>query len=73
MPTGEHVFTWAFKAPNGTNRVIVLSDDCVGVNTAACGASPGVSSVSCQATSGLATFTDPDLGDRRIVFPFPGL
>ncbi len=49
LPTGgAHVVTLVFEAPDGTNRVVALSDDCVGVDTASCAATPGVSSAVCR-------------------------
>ena len=72
LPTGgAHVVTLVFQAPDGTNRVVALSDDCVGVDTATCSATPGVASAVCRTEPGLATRTDLDLGDRRLMFPFP--
>jgi len=72
LPTGdEHVVTMVFKAPGGTNRVVALANDCLGVDTAACDAMPGVASAVCHTTPGLTTFDDVDLGDRRLRFPFP--
>ena len=63
--------TLVFKAPDGTNRVVALANDCIGVDTATCGGAPGVTSAVCRAEPGLATRLDVDLGDRRLVFPFP--
>jgi len=72
LPTGdEHVVTLVFKAPGGTNRVVALATDCLGVDTATCDAMPGVASAVCHTTPGLTTFDDVDLGDRRLRFPFP--
>ena len=72
LPSGDdHAVTVVFRAPDGTNRVVVLANDCTGVDTATCDAAPGVASAICLATPGLTTFTDIDLGDRRIRFPFP--
>lgn len=72
LATGDqHVVTMVFKAPGGTNRVVALANDCLGVDTAACDAMPGVASAVCHTTPGLTTFDDVDLGDRRLRFPFP--
>jgi hypothetical protein len=72
QPSGsDHVVTIVFKAPDGTNRVVALATDCSGIDTATCAAAPGVASAVCLPTPDLATRTDVDLGDRRIVFPFP--
>jgi Tol biopolymer transport system component len=72
LPNGDdHAVTIVFKAPDGTHRVVALATDCTGVDTATCAASPGVASAVCLNTPGLGTRTDVDLGDRRIVFPFP--
>ncbi|HEV7735161.1 MAG TPA: hypothetical protein VGR62_23525 [Candidatus Binatia bacterium] len=72
LPSGsDHVVTIVFKAPGGTNRIVALATDCSGIDTAGCATAPGVTSAVCQTTPGLETRTDLDLGDRRIVFPFP--
>ena len=72
LPAGEdHAVTFVFKAPGGANRVVVLANDCLGVDTVACEATPGVTSAVCHATPELATFDDVDAGDRRLRFPFP--
>ncbi|MBY0276359.1 hypothetical protein K2Z84_13520 [Candidatus Binatia bacterium] len=72
LATGDdQVVTVVFKAPGGTSRVVVLATDCLGVDTASCAATSGVASAVCHATPQLATFSDVDLGDRRLRFPFP--
>ena len=56
LPTGdEHVVTVVFKAPDGTNRVVALANDCLGVDTATCDGTPGVASAVCHTTPGLVT------------------
>ncbi len=67
----DQVVTLVFKAPDGTNRVVALANDCAGVDTATCAGTAGVASAVCRAEPGLATRIDVDIGDRRIVFPFP--
>lgn len=67
----DQVVTIVFKAPNGTNRVVALANDCTGVDTATCAGTAGVTSATCRVEPGLLTHTDIDIGDRRIVFPFP--
>jgi len=72
LPTGgEHVVTLIFAAPDGTRRVVALSDDCVGVDAVTCGGMPGVTSAVCRSEPGLVTRIDVDLGDTRLVVPFP--
>ncbi|MBY0398095.1 MAG: hypothetical protein K2X91_16745, partial [Thermoleophilia bacterium] len=63
---GDHVVTLIFAAPDGTRRVVALSDDCVGVDTVACAGTAGVASAVCRTEPGLATRIDVDLGDRRL-------
>lgn len=67
----DQVVTLVFKAPDGTNRVVALANDCAGVDTVACGGMAGVASASCLVAPELATHLDVDLGDRRITFRFP--
>lgn len=67
----DQVVTLLFKAPDGTNRVVALANDCVGVDTATCGGMAGVASATCLAEPALATHLDVDRGDRRLTFPFP--
>ncbi len=72
LPTGgQHVVTLIFAAPDGTKRVVALSDDCVGVDTVTCGGTAGVASAVCHVAPDLATRVDIDLGDTRLVVPFP--
>jgi hypothetical protein len=68
---GDHVVTLIFAAPDGTRRVVALSDDCVGVDTMTCAGTAGVTSAVCRPEPGLTTRIDVDLGDRRLVLPFP--
>ncbi len=70
---GQHVVTITFKAPDGTNNVVALSDDCVAIaaDVATCGTVPGVSSAVCQSSTTLRTRTDVTAGDLRLVFGFP--
>ncbi len=69
--SADQVVTLVFKAPNGTNRVVVLANDCTGVDTATCAGTAGVASAACRVEPQLGTHLDVDLGDRRITFPFP--
>ena len=69
--SADQVVTVVFKTSTGTARVVVLANDCLGVDTATCAATSGVSSAVCHTTPGLATFNDVDLGDLRLRFPFP--
>ncbi len=72
LPNGaDHVVTLVFKAPDGTNRVVALATDCAGLDTATCAGAAGVTSAVCRTEPKLATRTDIDIGDVRIVFPFP--
>jgi Tol biopolymer transport system component len=74
LPSGDqHVVTIVFKAPDGTNNVVALTDDCLDIagDVATCGGEPGVVSAVCQDSSTLRTRTDVDVGDLRLVFGFP--
>lgn len=68
---GDQVVTIVFKAPDGTDRVVALADDCTGVNVAACAATSGVDEAYCKTTSSIETFNDVDAGDLRLRFSFP--
>ncbi len=69
--SADQVVTLVFKAPDGTNRVVALANDCTGVDTATCSGMAGVASAACRVEPGLTTHLDVDLGDRRVAFPFP--
>src|SRR5262245_7273112 len=71
LPNGsDHVVTIAFKPPGGgTARLVVLSTDCGPVDTSSC--SPTLTTCHAVPASALATVTNRDLGDRRLVFAFP--
>jgi len=73
LPSGDdQVATLLFEPPaGGLVRVVVVANDCTGVDTPTCVANPAVESAVCLPNGVLATRTDVDDGDLRLIVKMP--